>query len=263
MAIAVPLLMMAAGASTAAIAATTLVLAVTGISAKINKAAANVFGEDLVKAANIVGGVYLAYTSLTAGAGGEAAAGDAATTGAEGADAAANAADATTSVTDASTALPPDVSVGTTGAGGSTAGADAVIDTTTEAATSTAAPTVTANGTAGADYAGHTPVGQAAGAKDQVNYFNMRTDPKVAALSNSTNKQVASWWDGLSAQEKAATMQVGGTMLSGALSGYAQGQKADQEMELAKMRLQNQSTTVGRVAPARVTTATPGALRVR
>ena len=53
MAIAIPLLMMYAGAGTMAIAAPTLVLAVTGVSKKINDAASNVFGEDLVKAANI------------------------------------------------------------------------------------------------------------------------------------------------------------------------------------------------------------------
>jgi hypothetical protein len=72
MAIAVPLLLAntAAGAAIAGaigISATTLAVAtsvvfqVTGVNDKINKAAANVFGEDLVKVANIAGIAYGAY----------------------------------------------------------------------------------------------------------------------------------------------------------------------------------------------------------
>ncbi|MCA0214518.1 MAG: hypothetical protein LCH79_15240 [Proteobacteria bacterium] len=72
MAIAVPLLMTATGAGAAlgaaigisgamATALTTVAFSVTGISDKINKAAASVFGEDLVKIGNIFGAAYGAF----------------------------------------------------------------------------------------------------------------------------------------------------------------------------------------------------------
>lgn len=55
MAIAVPLLMSAMGASSLAVTLTSIAFAVTGISAKINQAAAGVFGADLVQVANLFG----------------------------------------------------------------------------------------------------------------------------------------------------------------------------------------------------------------
>lgn len=72
MAIAVPLLMTATGAgaalgaalsisATMATALTTVAFSVTGISDKINKAAASVFGEDLVMVGNIFGAAYGAF----------------------------------------------------------------------------------------------------------------------------------------------------------------------------------------------------------
>jgi hypothetical protein len=61
MAVAVPLLMMAGGAATTTALMVSVAFAVTGINDKINKAAAGVFGEDLVKVANVVGVVYGAY----------------------------------------------------------------------------------------------------------------------------------------------------------------------------------------------------------
>lgn len=54
--------MSAAGASTAVTALTTIVFSVTGINDKINKAAASVFGEDLVKIGNIFGAAYGAFS---------------------------------------------------------------------------------------------------------------------------------------------------------------------------------------------------------
>lgn len=95
MAVAIPLLVAyAAGAAgvtatVAGIAATAaaVVAAKTGISEKVNKAASNVFGEDLVKVANIAGAAYMAYSSFTgegmfgAGAGGGEAAATSTTTG--------------------------------------------------------------------------------------------------------------------------------------------------------------------------------------
>lgn len=61
MAIAVPFLVTAAGGTAMAAAITAVAFQVTGISDKINKAAANVFGEDLVKVANIAGTAFAMY----------------------------------------------------------------------------------------------------------------------------------------------------------------------------------------------------------
>lgn len=65
----------AMGASTMAITLTTVAFAVTGISGKINEAAAGVFGKDLVQVANIFGA---AYGAMSDGFGGLSGATDAA-----------------------------------------------------------------------------------------------------------------------------------------------------------------------------------------
>lgn len=57
MAIAIPLIMGAMGASTMAVTLTSIAFAVTGISAKINEAASSVFGADLVQIASMFGTV--------------------------------------------------------------------------------------------------------------------------------------------------------------------------------------------------------------
>jgi hypothetical protein len=61
MAIAVPFLLTAAGATATTVAMVSVAFAVTGINQKIDKAASNVFGEDLVKVATIAGLAYGAY----------------------------------------------------------------------------------------------------------------------------------------------------------------------------------------------------------
>lgn len=61
MAIAVPFIASAMGAGAVATAAISIGFAVTGISAKIDKAASKVFGEDLVKVANIAGAAFAVY----------------------------------------------------------------------------------------------------------------------------------------------------------------------------------------------------------
>lgn len=61
MAMAIPFILAAAEVSATAIAITSVAFAVTGINDKINKAASNVFGEDLVKVGNIAGMVYGAW----------------------------------------------------------------------------------------------------------------------------------------------------------------------------------------------------------
>lgn len=78
MAIAIPILMAATGAGAAIGAAvgisatmatmiTSVAFSVTGISSKIDKAAASVFGDDLVKVADIFGAAYGAFTGGTFG----------------------------------------------------------------------------------------------------------------------------------------------------------------------------------------------------
>lgn len=62
MAIIVPVLMGAAGVSMSTIALTSVAFAVTGISAKINEAAAGVFGKDLVQIGNLFGAAYGAFS---------------------------------------------------------------------------------------------------------------------------------------------------------------------------------------------------------
>ena len=81
MAIAVPLLLSATGASAAIGAAigvsaavvtagAGLLVGATGIGKSINKAASKVFGEDLVKVANIAGAIYMAVDGFSGSEGG-------------------------------------------------------------------------------------------------------------------------------------------------------------------------------------------------
>lgn len=61
MAVAIPFIATAMGASATMATIITVGFAVTGMSEKINKAASNVFGEDLVKVANIAGAAYSVF----------------------------------------------------------------------------------------------------------------------------------------------------------------------------------------------------------
>lgn len=74
MAIAIPLLMAAAGVAAEYVAAATIVGAVTGLNDKINSAAAKVFGEDLVQAFSVVGTVFNMGSAIDAGISGAGAA---------------------------------------------------------------------------------------------------------------------------------------------------------------------------------------------
>lgn len=71
MAIAIPLIMGAAGASAATIAVVSIAFAVTGVNDRINSAASEVFGKDLVGLANIAGMVYGAASASGALGGAE------------------------------------------------------------------------------------------------------------------------------------------------------------------------------------------------
>ncbi|MEY4415996.1 MAG: hypothetical protein RIQ53_3289, partial [Pseudomonadota bacterium] len=85
MAVAIPILMTAAGASTAVTLGVSLAAGITGLSASIDKAAAKVFGKDLVQIGNIAGAIALATGSVPdlSGAGSVAGAGGLEMTGAE------------------------------------------------------------------------------------------------------------------------------------------------------------------------------------
>lgn len=74
MAVAVPIIMSAAGASAATTLITSVALAATGINDKINKAASKVFGEDVVQFGNLLGAGFMAFGGGGLGFGGESAA---------------------------------------------------------------------------------------------------------------------------------------------------------------------------------------------
>lgn len=80
MAVAIPIVMAVSGASAAVGAAigvsaalvtagATVLATATGVSGAINKAATKVFGKDLVKAANVVGSIYMATSGFSADGG--------------------------------------------------------------------------------------------------------------------------------------------------------------------------------------------------
>lgn len=92
MAVAIPFVASALGAGAVATTAISIGFAVTGISAKIDKAASKVFGEDMVKFANIAGAAFAVYNGgFSLDSAGDAVAGTAGATADAAADAAFNA----------------------------------------------------------------------------------------------------------------------------------------------------------------------------
>lgn len=68
MAVAIPLLMVAAGVETAVVVGFSLAMAATGASSMMNQEASKVFGKDLVNIANIAGALYMASGGFGSGA---------------------------------------------------------------------------------------------------------------------------------------------------------------------------------------------------
>jgi hypothetical protein len=213
MAIAIPIVMAAAGASTTAIFATTLVLAATGINSKIDNAASKVFGKGLVRAANIAGAIYMGASAMGSGsADGAASAGD----GINGLDAGTEAANAGADAAAAGgTSAAPEVSgdmagmAGQRAAVGSMDGLDQGVSQATQQAAQQAAQQAT---TQGALKAAAT---QGAGS--------------ATSTGSGFTDKIANMWNGAGDRTKGALIQVGGNLLAGAAQGYAQAKQiADQ-----------------------------------
>lgn len=199
MAVAVPLVMAAAGAGTAAIVGTSLVLAATGVNSKIDRAASKVFGKDLVNVANIAGSAFLAFGGgmPSAGAGSSAGLGEAV--------------DATGGM---------DTALGST----ANTGMPTPVDATGGMDTATTAPAnqVPMGALASVPPSGAVPPGGAAtpGIAGQVQDGVARLGNTVG---NAWDKGVAAF-KGMSPQAQGALIQVAGGVLGGI--GQAKGQEA-------------------------------------
>ena len=218
MAVAIPILIAATAAGATAAAAigisaaalaigTGLVLQVTGINDKINKAASKVFGEKLVSVANIAGSIFLGAQAagLLAGAG-EAAGALAGAAGAAegGAQAAANAAWSAGGAAEV--------------AGGAGVSGLAGVD---------AAQTV-ANATFGSGGAAEV----AGGLKAPAEFQGALAQAKNGATKVGEGLKTA--WNSMGDKTQSTLMQVGGQMLSGASAG-----KAAEEAEKARIANEN------------------------
>lgn len=236
MAIAIPILLMATEAGVAMAAALSistgmlaagagLVMAATGISAKINKAASNVFGEDLVNFANIAGSVALAagwdpsammnsMSGAAANAGNAATAAGGAVDAASGAlPAAANAAPGAFDAADAAMAVDAGNATSYTGAmpSGDAAGGAASPST----ASPQAAPATPPSGGDGVDLM----------RRGERSYSNSAEAAAVKTYAppadSSGGGALKKWYDAQPAQVKAALVTTGGQALAGVAQGYS------------------------------------------
>jgi hypothetical protein len=236
--------MAAVGASTTAIVVTSVALAVTGISAKIDKAASKVFGEDVVKFANIAGAVFMA-------AGGSEWLSQAGASAGSGTDTAINGLD----LADDASALAD----GASGAGGEAVASSTpgVVDASMEAAlaenaASAYAPMTDAQMLGGfeADAGGlagvtasdptamapPTSTPQSSGALSRAT----QTTPNAAGTGTAPGSgpfdKVAQFWNSSDPKTRGALLQVGGNLLSGGMQGYAQGKQLEQQQAYERER---------------------------
>ena len=237
MAVAIPILMSATGLTasiaTALSISTTMVtigtgiaMAATGIGASINKAASKVFGEDLVNAANLVGGIAMASgwnpadgfsMGASAGAGGMGGSVD-------------------TAGLDASIAA----------AGGGEAGLNAV---------------AAANGGIDAAAASSGPAGfdalraaERGGYQSGAGYADVAAERAVGTagagvkaggvLSNAADKAMK-WYDGQPERVKAALVTGAGQAVAGAAGGYMRAKEAEKEIEERRRREERFQTGSG------------------
>lgn len=224
MAVAIPILMSATGATAAVAGAlgvsamavtvgTGLLVAATGIGAKVNKAASKVFGEDLVSFANLAGGLAMAAGWDPAGMLGgatEAASGALAT-------AAGQTADQMSTLNDL--------------AGGG------LVDAATSGAEAYIAPSLTqmVEPSAGSVFEGFN---KATGAPNLDRLSISSNGASVAAGDLKTDGALATaskWWDKQTPQVKAALIQTAGSAVSGAAQGYAHAK--DQERQDSRDRV--------------------------
>lgn len=216
MAIAVPLVLAAAGASTGVIVGITVAAAVTGISAKIDKAATKVFGKDLVLAANLVGAAYMAWSGGAFG-GGEAGGAAAAEAGAAGA---AEAGAGAAAGTEAAAASGGVLDVGAAMNSAELAGTAASTQTAAPAAAVAARPAAAAADTA------NTAAAEAA-KKAAADAAAKEAGKKV--VTDGFASKVGQAWDALGDRGRAATIQIVGGVLQGAGQGKAEDEQREWE----------------------------------
>lgn len=221
--------MMAAGTSTTVMMATTLVLAATGISAKIDKAASKVFGSDIVKFADIAGAVYM---GVNGGMGGS--------EGAEGASAT-TAADDARELTNASEMAGENAASATTGASAATTGASTIDATSAVTNGASQATQGVLSQAAAGDVAGQGLVSQgaaggginapiatgAAADTSQAAATGMNAAPKQTLFEKLTAGPTAD--DVQRASMRGALIQMGGNLLAGAAKGYADAKQLEEQ----------------------------------
>lgn len=255
MAIAIPLIMGAMEVSATVIALTSAAVAVTGIGAKINNAAAKVFGKDLVGIANIAGGLYMGFGNMGGGgaSGGASGGGSASFGGLEAIDAAGGVGGA------AETASAMNLANASGGAadamsGGAFGGLEA-LDTAKAAAGAAyeVAPGAMGGDYGGAQYGAPSAAPDAGAMGGDVNGAQYQSGPPPAnnvttgrpngvlkeaagaapgqASTAATNLGVpegikklgadaVKWFEGLDPRSRAALIQAGGQMVAGAAAGY-------------------------------------------
>lgn len=215
MAVAVPIIMAAAGATTTQIIVTSLVLTAVGANDAINEAATDVFGQDLVNIGNVAGGLYLAFGGGFGGGFG----------GVSGAESAGSVVDATGGLETAAE------SVANAGAMG--------VDYSAMVDRAAAKPVA---GFDGGGALGNVPASQPLTIESSSALGQVRPAVAASPASATTNPFTGAWdkaadlagkaWDGfknMDPKTQAALLQIGG----GALSGWAQG-KQIQDMERMK-----------------------------
>lgn len=222
MAVAIPILMTAAGASTAVTLGVSLAAGITGLSASIDKAAAKVFGKDLVQIGNIAGAIALATGSVPD------LSGAASSAGASAGGLAGNGVDSLGTAVDA---------------GGLQLAGDGVL-------AQAGAEGLTLDAAAGGGQGLALDLsGSAAQASAEVGTKTALTQP-LSAGGGATSTTGSSWTDKLSGTWKtlgdkgqAAAIQTGGALLTGAASGYANAQAQQEQLE--EQRRNNQTYRTG------------------
>lgn len=257
MAIVIPLVMMAVGASTTTIIVTSLVLTAVGANAAIDRAASKVFGKDLVSIADIGGAVFMGASAMGAFGGAEGAVDGAGGIGlAEGETPASLTGGAETleggaTPAAALTGTPPPASGGALATAAGTSGTAAPPDLS--AAAPTPAPDLSAPATSTPDASGLTPgqtqygmvengaattgtatTGTAtSGAANTGAATNGVASPTVAPAGappkpfpDAVWDKVTGMWKSLGDRGQGALLQVGGNLLAGAANGAAQAKMA-------------------------------------
>ena len=248
MAVAIPLVMMAAGASTVYIAAAAVVLAATGVGGKINQAASKVFGKDLVNAANIAGSLYMGYSAMGADAGGglgqavdatgglETALESTANTGLQAANPSDFGYQPDANIDGASALKAPALDPG---ADPSSFASDPTSRSVFDAAgggqsqmANANAPQTSPDSLDQADQWGSSQQRFTTDSRDAGMLKNMKD---LTATDQSATGRAMKWFNDLPDRTKASVIQAGGQFISGAASGYGRGQELEDSRNERRM----------------------------